>query len=189
MFKITYDRKKEEHQATPDELMTYHDIVNHIYREQSSDDADKLWRFKSILAHSGPFSTDSPDYKGSTWNLLIEWETGEQTEEPLNLIIADDPLTVAQYAKDNNLLDTPGWKRLKRIASREKKLSRLINQAKLRSFRTAPKYQYGFQVPRTYREAVELDRRNGNTKWTDAIKLEIIQLKIFIKMLRKRLQI
>ena len=102
--------------------------IDCIYRKQSSDDADKLWRFKSILAHSGPFNTDSPDYKGSTWNLLIEWETGEQTEEPLNLVIADDPITVAQYAKDNNLLDTPGWKRLKRIASREKKLDLHIEQ-------------------------------------------------------------
>jgi hypothetical protein len=43
--------------------------------------------------------------------VLVEWETGETTYEPLDLIASDDPVTFAEYAKKNNLLEIPGWKR------------------------------------------------------------------------------
>ena len=47
---------------------------------------------------------------------MVEWETGEITEEPLSLIAADDPVTCAIYAKTRDLLHLDGWKRLKHIA-------------------------------------------------------------------------
>ena len=47
---------------------------------------------------------------------MIEWENGEITTEPLAIIAADDPVTCAIYARDNNLLDLAGWKRFKGIA-------------------------------------------------------------------------
>ena len=102
------------------------------------------------------------------YNVCIEWENEETTYEPLAKAIADDPITLALYAKENNLLNVPGWKSLKKHARREKKLIRLINQVKLRSFRTSPKYQYGFQVPKNYGEASCFDERNSNSKWTIA---------------------
>jgi len=70
---------------------------------------------------------------------MIEWETGEITTEPLGIISADDPVTCAIYAKQQNLLDTPGWRKFKHIAKRQKKLFRMANQAKLRSFRLTPR--------------------------------------------------
>ena len=105
------------------------------------------------------------DYNSSKYNVKIKWENGEQTFKPLNIIFADDPITLAIYAKENNLLNTEGWKKLKRIARRQQKFGRLIKQAKLRSFRTSPKYMYGYQVPSTYEEALDFDRKNNNTKY------------------------
>jgi hypothetical protein len=107
---------------------------------------------------------------------MLEWENGETTFEPLTVIAADDPVTCAIYARDNNLLETAGWKRFKGIAKREQKLTRMINQAKLRSYRTSPKYAYGYEVPKSYRHALKLDEKAGNTKWQDATKLEMTQL-------------
>jgi hypothetical protein len=43
----------------------------------------------------------------------------------------------------------------------------MVNQAKLRSYNTAPRYKYGFEVPRTYDQALRLDQKNGNTLWAD----------------------
>ena len=40
-------------------------------------------------------------------NVMVKWETGEVTSQPLNAIAADDPVTCAIYARENNLLDTP----------------------------------------------------------------------------------
>jgi predicted NAD-dependent protein-ADP-ribosyltransferase YbiA (DUF1768 family) len=63
----------------------------------------------------------------------------EITRESLKVIIADDPVTCAIYARENSLFDQPGWKHFRHIAKNEKKFTRMINQAKLKSFNTAPK--------------------------------------------------
>jgi hypothetical protein len=107
---------------------------------------------------------------------MIEWENGEITSEPLSILAADDPVSCALYARDNDLLDRDGWKRFKGIAKRQQKLTRLINQAKLRSYRTAPRYKYGYEIPRDYRHAQQLDERCGNNQWQEATTLELQQL-------------
>ena len=105
---------------------------------------------------------------GSKYNVKMLWETGEITYEPLDFLSRDITVELAQFAMDNDLLDKPGWKRFKQYKRRKKLVERLIKQAKLRSFRLKPKYKYGFEVPRNYKHALELDKRNGNTKWFDA---------------------
>ena len=58
------------------------------------------------------------------YNVLIEWESGEITWEPLQLIASDDPVTCALYAKEKDLLNKTGRKRFKQIKSRNtRKLS------------------------------------------------------------------
>ena len=66
------------------------------------------WKFKKILSHEGPLHQNHPNYKGSLYNLMIEWENGDITTEPLSIIGADDPETCADYAAENNLLHTQG---------------------------------------------------------------------------------
>ena len=122
------DCTKEERE----ELMTHSDVCNHVHQEQSGlEEGEVHWTFRRILAHEGPLTHQNENHKGSVCDLLVEWETGEQTVEPLNLVMADDPATVAKCAKEHGMLDTEGWRRLKRPAKREKALTRLVNQAKL----------------------------------------------------------
>ena len=54
--------------------------------------------------------------------------------EPLALMKDNDPITIAKYAVENNMLKTLGWRSLKWYAKGQKKLDCLINQVKLRSF-------------------------------------------------------
>jgi hypothetical protein len=107
---------------------------------------------------------------------MIEWETDEITKEPLKVIATNDPVTCAIYARENGLLDKPGWKRFRHIAKNEKKFTRMVNQAKLKSFNTAPRYKYGYEIPRTHEQAKRLEQQNGNTQWGDAIALELGQI-------------
>ncbi len=81
---------------------------------------------------------------------MIAWETGEITSEPLSAIAADDPVTCALYTNANGLLDEPGWTRFKPIAKQEGKMLQMVKQAKLRSYRTASRYKYGYEVPNDY---------------------------------------
>ena len=87
-----------------------------------------------------------------------------------------DPVSVAVYAEKKGLLREPGWKRCKRYTKRQKVIGRMINQVRLRNFRNAPRYKYGFQVPRNHQEALLIDEREGNSKWIDSERLEIQQL-------------
>jgi hypothetical protein len=107
---------------------------------------------------------------------MVEWETGEITSEPLNIVAADDPVSCALYARDKNLLRDASWRRFKHIAKRHGKYLREINQAKLKSFRRTPKYEYGYEVPKSYNHAIELDKAAGNSKWQDSVKFELEQL-------------
>ena len=168
-FKIKYDRTDVE------DIMTYNEIMNFIYRDQCAN-PEYVWKYRKILSHQGPLNRRHPGWNGDRYNIEIEWENGEITFEPFQTIYADDPVALSIYARDNNLLDLEGWRRLKPYARRQKKLNRLIKQAKLKSFRNAPKYMYGYQVPRTYEEALEIDQKNNNTKWADATSLEMEQL-------------
>ena len=104
-----------------DEIMTYSDIMDYLDRNANSELDEGYWKFKRILSHHGPFKPGDPLHKGSSWNVRIEWEDGSITDEPLDLISKDDPVTLAIYARDHDLLNTPGWKRLRRIANTERK--------------------------------------------------------------------
>ena len=162
-----------------DEILTYNmlsDIVEQQQEREEEDPDNKVWTFVSIKDHQGPLKNSHPDYKGSTFNVLIHWEDGSETYEPLDVMIKDDPVSLAKYAEENDLLDTPGWKRLKSITSNKTKLNRMLHQAKQKK---GPVYQFGIQVPRNVKEAYALDSKNGNTKWGDAMKSEIDSLNEF----------
>jgi hypothetical protein len=49
----------------------------------------------------------------------------------------------------------------------------MVNQAKLRSYSSAKRYKYGFEVPRNYEDAICIHCQNTNTKWQDAVKMEL----------------
>ena len=107
---------------------------------------------------------------------MVEWESGEVTYEPPTLISKDDPITCAVYAKKHDLLDTTGWKHLKRYAKTSKRLIRAVKQSRIRQVRTSVRYQHGFQVPKDYNDAIRLDKENSNTHWQDAMDLELTQI-------------
>ena len=102
-----------------------------------------------------PLEKDHPNYIGSPYNVMVEWETGEITEEPLSIIAKDDPVTCAAYAKEDNLLHLPEWDKLKHIAKHQKTLTRAINQTKIRQVRRSATYQFGYLSPRNYKHALE----------------------------------
>ena len=171
-FKLKIDRDQL------DDIISYNQHME--YLEDKTDAGpleDGLYRFKCIKDHKGPYTSSDPEYNGSSYNLLIEWEPGEQTWEPLSNIIASDPYTCAVYAKEHNLLNTPGWKLLQRHARTARRLIRTPKKSKYRQARASRKYKHGWEVPRDYAHALQLDIHNGNNKWKEAIDLELEQIK------------
>ena len=91
--------------------------------------------FKGITAHEGPLSPKRLNYNGSKYNVLVQWDDGSVTREPLDIFGKDDPVSCVEYAMDNNLLEEPGWKRFRHLAKNEKKFKMMVNQAHLKSMR------------------------------------------------------
>jgi hypothetical protein len=169
-----------------DEIIAYNDLCDiveaQIEREAILDQdlpagdqpmVENVFKFRAIIGHDGPLTPRSPKWNGSMWNLLVHWEDDTQTWEPLTLIAKDDPVSVANYGKANDLLNETGWKRMKNLARREKKLQRMLKQAKIAPGRRIPKYKFGVQIPSGYSEVEALDKINGNTMWKDACQKEI----------------
>ena len=69
--------------------------------------------------------------------------------EPLSIIAADDPVTCASYAKENDLLALEGWRRFRSLAKKDKVLARAIKQSKIRQVRRSQTYMLGISSPET----------------------------------------
>ena len=140
--------KLKIHKDQAEEIMSYNQLMDYIQKgTDAEEDPDSLFKFRDIVAHQGPLESTDPDHKGSRYNVMVEWESGEITYEPLALISKDDPITCAVYAKKHDLLDTTGWKHLKRYAKTSKRLIRAVKQSRIRQARASARYQHGFQVP------------------------------------------
>ena len=132
------------------------------YLEKKNQEDETLYKFRAITDHHEPLKTNDPIYNGSLYNLMVEWETGEITEESLSIIAQDDPITCAAYVMEHNLLHLPKWNKIKHMAKHQKTLTRAINQTKIRQVRRSATYQFGYLIPRDYKHALELDKINGN---------------------------
>ena len=102
-FKLKINKDQAE------EIMSYNQLMDYIQKgTDAEEDPDSLFKFRDIVAHQGPLESTDPNHKGSKYNVMVEWESGEVTYEPLTLISKDDPITCAVYAKKHDLLDTTG---------------------------------------------------------------------------------
>ena len=125
-----------------DDLISYNQLMEYL------EDTLDTGQTEDGLYKLGPYSPSDPEYFGRSYNLLIEWETGEMTWEPLSNIIADDPYSHAVYAKKFNLLSIQGWKQLQRYARTAKRLIRTLKKSKYRQAKATKRYNHGFDFPR-----------------------------------------
>ena len=74
--------------------------------EDSDEDNDEEYGFKSILAHEGPLKPSHRKYKGSKYNVKILWNDDSSTWEPLKNV----PDThISEYARSKGILEHPDW--------------------------------------------------------------------------------
>ena len=170
-FKLKINKDQAE------EIMSYNQLMDYIQKgTDGEEDLDLLFKFKDILAHQGPLESTDPNHKGSKYNVMVEWEPGEVTYEPLILISKKDPINCAVYAKKRDLLDTTGWNHPKRHAKISKRPIRAVKQSRIHQVRASARYQHGFQVPKDFNDAISLDKENSNTHSQDEMDLELTQI-------------
>ena len=81
---------------TAEEIFTYNKLMDYLAKDEENL---VYWKMKQIVLHQGPIRENHPDWKGSTYNVMIKWENGEIASEPLTNIAADDLCTRHQEAE------------------------------------------------------------------------------------------
>jgi hypothetical protein len=61
-----------------DKMYTYNEILDHVEKDKYdiNNYTEQLYKFRHITAHQGPLRSSDKDYKGSRYNVLVEWNTG-----------------------------------------------------------------------------------------------------------------
>ena len=87
-FKIKYNESQVE------DTLAYNEIMNYLHRDELEEDGH-VWAYRKILSHAGPFTSKDPQHRGSSYNLMVEWENGDISEEPLNWMIKENPIQLS----------------------------------------------------------------------------------------------
>ena len=146
------------------------DILNEA--EDMEYNADRsLWDVKRILRHKG---------RGRNVEVLCEFKDPNNSQKWVNLfaLALQDAIPILQYAKKMHLMNTDPFKILAKYCVGDAP-SHLVRAFKAKVTPGGPKFKFGVQVPMGVKQAMELDKKNGNTKWRDAIKKELEQLDEF----------
>ena len=154
-----------------EDVRPYHEVIGLI--NKTSDDGESLWTFTKILDHRRD--------RNQKWRLKVLWDNGETTWEPLHIIKETDPVTVAEYGSDRNLVGKSGWRWARDYLPDGRTFNLLCKILKLNRKRlnSGTRYMFGVAIPRNCRQAYEFDRHNGNTAWTDAIAEEMDKIAAF----------
>ena len=91
-----------------EDIISYNELMDFIQKNEENDAI--LWKFQWIIEHQGPLKPSDAHYAGSHFNVRVEWENGETTYKPLDVIAANDPITCAIYVRENGLLEEPSWR-------------------------------------------------------------------------------
>ena len=106
-----------------------------------------------------------PTTKG--WSMLIEWTDGRRQWVDLKLLKHSNQLQVAEYAAARGLTEEPAFAWWVPYTLRKRDV--IVSAVKAR--RTT--HKYGIEVPRSLKEALALDAKNGNKYWSEAVGKEM----------------
>ena len=106
------------------------------------------------------------------------WASGDTTFIALKDIKETNPVEISEYVLANQIEKEPAfawWIRtaLKRRDTMISKVSRRVSK----------KMKFGIHLPDMYKEAVRMDKENGNTFWQDVTKKEIKNVEVAFKFL------
>lgn len=106
------------------------------------------------------------------WELCIEWKDGSTQWIAMKDMKNSYPIEVAEYAVNNKIDHLPAfawW-----IPYTLKKRQQIISKVKSKYWQRT--HKYGIRMPKTVREAYDLDDKNKETYWHDAVADEMSKI-------------
>ena len=141
--------------------MLFEEIIDH----RSTEDATKISDIKT--GNKMKLKTT----KG--WDLYVQWKGGQATWVALKDMKNGFPVQTANYAMAKGINEQPAFAWWVTYVLRKSK--RIISKMKSKYWQCT--HKYGIKIPKNAREAYAIDRENGNTLWSDAIKEGMTKIK------------
>ena len=88
--------------------------------DEENETNDDLYKLRVSIGHQRPPKAPNPNLKRCKYNVLVAWQTGDNTHGSLLVLAADDPVTCASYTMGNGISHLDGWKRYRSLAKRDK---------------------------------------------------------------------
>ena len=93
------------------------------------------------------------------WEILIQWKDGSTTWSKLKDVKDSYPVELAEFAVQNGIDDEPAFAWWTSYVLKKK--SRIISKIKSKYWDRT--HKYGIRLPKTVKEAIEIDNAKGNT--------------------------
>ena len=108
------------------------------------------------------------------WFLCVQWKDHSTSWEPLAALKESNPIEVAEYAVASGIQDEPAfsWWVPFTLRRRERIISAINSRYHKRT------HKFGIELPKTVREALEIDKRTGTNFWEEALKKEMRQVSV-----------
>ncbi len=116
------------------------------------------------------------------WQVCCQWRDGSTSWENLAYPKDSHPLETAEYAVTQGIAHKPAfnwW--VPYVLKKGDRITSLVCKRTTHYLKWT--HKVGIEVPKTIKEALDLDRKNGNTLWADAIAKEIKEICIAFNIL------
>ena len=115
------------------------------------------------------------------WKLLVKWRDQSESCVKLSELKESHPMETAEFAKSRGIDDESAfawW-----VPHMLKKRNAIISPMKVRLRKTT--HKYGIKIPTSVNHAMEIDRKNENTMWKDALALEMFNVGVAFEILEE----
>jgi hypothetical protein len=141
--------------------------------DQTEEDNDMSWECYKIV----DYFKEEGDLNNSNHKCLVQWNDINKTKSWVNYfaLSPNNPKPIISFERNNNLLD----EMLFCHPTKYCRSNMAIDIARILKVSTSPagiKYKFGIHVPKGIKNVNDLDKKNGNQLWQEAIKTELKQL-------------
>ena len=115
------------------------------------------------------------------WKLLVKWKDQSESWVKLSELKESHPVDTVEFAKSRGIDDetTFAWW----VPHTLRKRNAIISAMKTRLQKTT--HKYGIEIPTSVDHAMEVNRKNGNTMWRDALALEMFNVGVAFEILEE----
>jgi hypothetical protein len=139
----------------------------------TEEDNDMSWECYKVV----DYCKEKGDVSSSNHKCLVEWNDINTTKSWVKYFALglSNPKPIISFARNNNLLDKMPFCHLIQYC----RSNTAVDIASIVKVSTSPariKYKFGIQVPKGIKNAIDLDKKNGNQLLQEAVNTDLKQL-------------